>query len=87
LAADYALADKKMNAMIEKHIYLNAIRRPEKHRTPFIRTVCGAAEELRESVESMIAAHQELSGNCGDQTISLVLADHHVSCGEENTSH
>ena len=61
---------------IEKKIYLDAVKKPEEERPKFVDAVCGEAGELRESVESMMSTHEEITGNCDGQTINVVLDRH-----------
>jgi hypothetical protein len=61
---------------IEKKIYLDAVNKTEGDRPKFVDAVCGASGELRDSVESLIEAHEEQTGQCGGQTISVVLDRH-----------
>ena len=62
--------------MIEKEIYLTAIEKPEEKRPNFLQAVCGASDELRRQVDSLISTHQNLEGTCDGQTISMVLTRH-----------
>ena len=62
--------------MIDKLIFRSAVKRPKEERRSFVRAVCGKGGILRESVESMIKSHDECAGNCGGETISVVLNRH-----------
>jgi hypothetical protein len=45
--------------MIEKILFSRAIEKPHKERAAFVRAICAGCTELCDSIEELIAAHEE----------------------------